>query len=425
MGENAVMNGIIGQDQAAAILEKIRREQTRGRTLILLGDKGTGKFSLAADFARDILNKNPFLSADFKFYRNDDFSLKTRFFINNINVEALHNKAVEYFYYLLGRISNSIAYNETGKSSIKLKKIKKAGQQKGSKSEAYGIADFRNDLEEILINGKFIEEMSGNTAFVENCIIVSDEVSKKERIPIDFVRDLIAFNSLKSQYDYKVSVIGNFENATEEAQNSGLKLFEEPSDRSIIILTANSIDNILPTILSRSVIIKMNKLSPSILKKIFGAEIKGNFFNTVDYMEDGIYHYTQKKRDRVIDFFSRIAPKIQYETEIFSFIEEITSEENNKLSLLFMQELIEFYRNLHLARQEYIRKSDYTEFIDKEYKKLSLRIIPNTHTGEIHEIVSDIGNLLQTVRYNNITERIVLPSLLINLARWYQKRNKG
>ena len=230
---------IYGQQQASGLLERLLNKNAPGRTIILTGEKGTGKFTLAVQLAEKALNKNPFISSDFIFYRNDDFSLKTRFFLQNRDNEKIKKLSNPYFFYLMGRLSSAIAYGETGKSSLKLKKIKKG-------PESYSTADFRNDLEEILLNNRVPEVLETNTPFAENLISVSDELTKKKRIPIDFIRNLIAFNSQKPSGNLRLSIIANFENATDEAQNSSLKLFEEPSETSMIILTADSIRNILP-----------------------------------------------------------------------------------------------------------------------------------------------------------------------------------
>ena len=48
-----------------------------------------------------------------------------------------------------------------------------------------------------------------------------------------------------------VIILNDFDNATPEAVNSVLKNIEEPNQNLFYILTANSIDKVLPTIISR------------------------------------------------------------------------------------------------------------------------------------------------------------------------------
>lgn len=431
-----MLNEILGQEQAVSILRRLLREKSEGRTLILLGERGIGKFSLALNFAEEILCKNPFLSTDFLFYRNDDFSLKTRYFLNNLQNEKMKPGIKKYFYYLLGRISSAYTFGEIGKSTLKFKKDSKSRSSKSTDAEikssaSYSINDFRMDLEETLLNGTFYEILESGSkkgdlrysSLRENLISISDDITKKQKIPIDFIRSLIEYNSQKSTQNLKISIIGNFENATDEAQNSSLKLFEEPSRGNMIILTADTIAPILPTILSRSIIIKMKRLSPKILKGIFGNSMKPEYFHTTDLMEDEVYNYCMLKKDRVVEFFRNIAPSIQYDNAVFGFIEELASEQNNKLAILFMEELLEFLRNLHLARQEYIRKQDFQAFIDPGYREITSRLVSKTFTSEIRELSDEIAELLQGVKYRNITDTAVLPSVLIDLARWYQRRS--
>ena len=79
-----MMDNIVGQTRATSLLMKLVNENFQGRTLIFLGERGVGKFSTACGLARAVLKKNIFVSPDFQFYRNDDYTLKTNFFLGHI-----------------------------------------------------------------------------------------------------------------------------------------------------------------------------------------------------------------------------------------------------------------------------------------------------------------------------------------------------
>lgn len=73
---------------------------------------------------------------------------------------------------------------------------------------------------------------------------------------IDDVKKLA--NLTKLALSEKTAIVAaNFDDASEEAQNAFLKALEEPQKNLIYILTAKSIENILPTILSRCQIIQI------------------------------------------------------------------------------------------------------------------------------------------------------------------------
>jgi len=403
------MDNIKGQPVALSFLKKILAEKSYGRAFLFIGRKGCGKFTSAISFTEGILNKNPFLSSDFLFYRNDDFSLKTRFFLKQSGGPEFHSLIARYLYYLIGRLSIAISLGEIG--GIRLEKLPALNKN-------VTMQDFRNILEEMLINNRYLEEFNESSAYGRNILAVSEELSKKQRIPIDFIRKAIEFNSIKSS-NYRVTVIGDFENATEEAQNAALKLFEEIPQNKIIVLTASTVSGILPTVLSRCVFVPFKNLNNKAIKEIFGLSPCSPYYSIRDFMEDNIYNLKEKRKQLVVDFFSRIAPRIQYSGAFFDFIEGITSDEKKGLSLEFLLELNEFFRQLHLMRQGYIRSVDIE--VDFEYKKIGEKLLNAIYTVELKEFSKYISELILRIKYNNVTDYVVLPSLLIDIARWYQR----
>ncbi len=403
-----------GQSRAQAVISRIIDEKIFGRTVILLGGRGCGKFTAAVRMAGKILLQDPFLSMDFIFYRNDSFSVKTRYFLKNISGEKIRSAFPCYLNYLLGRLSTAISLGET--TNIKLKKI-------SGDSTAYSVNDFRNELSGIINSGSYFNLIENSKAFSENLILVSDELSKKLRIPIDFIRRAIEFNGIKSESGHKITLIGNFENATEETQNASLKLFEEPPAGNLVILSANSSNTILPTILSRSMIIHFNPLTPALVSEILGTEAisAGDYFSTSDLMEDDLFRFHEERKKKVIEFFTSVAPVIQQGNSVFSFIDKVVSDENIKAPVHFFNELIEFIRNAHLMRQEYLRKTDLSGFIDEDYKNILRPVIQSVYTSELREFAARISFIENKIRYNNVTPAVVLPGLCIDLARWYQK----
>ena len=75
----------------------------------------------------------------------------------------------------------------------------------------------------------------------------------KKSISIDQVRELIKELSLGSFLDsYKIGIIKEADALTPDAQHALLKTLEEPRDKVVVILLAESEDSLLPTILSRA-----------------------------------------------------------------------------------------------------------------------------------------------------------------------------
>ena len=101
------------------------------------------------------------------------------------------------------------------------------------------------------------------------------ESGRSKKISIDAIRLAQKGISLKSyEGKFKVLIILQADEMTGEAANSLLKTLEEPSANSLIILTCDSSDGLLPTIISRCQIIRFYPLSLERLKEILTSDYK-------------------------------------------------------------------------------------------------------------------------------------------------------
>jgi hypothetical protein len=139
-------------------------------------------------------------------------------------------------------------------------------------------------------------------------------------------------------------------------------------------------------------------------------------------MEDAVYRYSEKAKGHVREFFTQVAPRIQRENRVFSFIDGITSGDSNKLPVLFLEELASFLRGVFIARQSLLRSKDLSAFADPEYADIAAGLAEKTDTAELKDLTEEIGEAVRGIRYGNITDAVVLPNILIDLARWYQRR---
>lgn len=95
---------------------------------------------------------------------------------------------------------------------------------------------------------------------VDLTVTQSQEDSKT--IKVEQVRELQNSLSL-SPYEakYRIALLLNFQEATPNAQNALLKTLEEAPSKVILIITADSVENLLPTIVSRCEILRLRPLS--------------------------------------------------------------------------------------------------------------------------------------------------------------------
>lgn len=139
------------------------------------------------------------------------------------------------------------------------------------------------------------------------------ELKGNESIPIDVVRELIQYAGRQTYMsDYKVIIVKNIERMRKEASNSFLKLLEEPPSDTVLILTTDNINYILPTIISRCQILKFGYLSDSAIRQYIESSrkkirISGDISMLNGTMRDirqleMLEKASDKIRDKLLDF---------------------------------------------------------------------------------------------------------------------------
>lgn len=97
-------------------------------------------------------------------------------------------------------------------------------------------------------------------------IVVSHE--KPNSISVDEIREQVNNDIIMKPYsnEYKVYIIPEADKMTEQAQNAILKTIEEPPAYAVIILLTENVDAMLPTILSRCVMLKLRNIREALVK---------------------------------------------------------------------------------------------------------------------------------------------------------------
>ena len=105
-------------------------------------------------------------------------------------------------------------------------------------------------------------------------IYVSHE--KPNSIGVDDIRAQVNNDVAIKPYSskYKVYIINEAEKMTPQAQNAILKTLEEPPSYAVIILLVSNINTLLPTILSRCVVLNMKPVRDALVKKYLMEELQ-------------------------------------------------------------------------------------------------------------------------------------------------------
>ncbi len=363
-----------------SFLEGITAQQSR--TLLLTGDAGWGKTSCALDIAQMILQSDPLSSSDFFYFRNDNFTLKTRFFTSKMPDSP---EAWTWLRLLQRRVNIISAIEETLTTTVKL-------------------PAFKEQLDEHITRAVFPD----NAKFIEQLIQISESLDKKSGIPINVIREAITFHSVKSSG--RVSVLADFDTSEPNTQNAALKLIEEPNPNHWIVITAQNEKNLLPTILSRTLKIPVKKPMTGELNFLGGDDI-----SSLDIFNEAVYNVSDSKLAILKEFFNTAPEK---NAAFIEFSEKISKDGT---TILFLDELVKCFTDSLRVRQAKIRNIN-IPLLYPQYSQYS-ELLKNAASSEIYELVQEIENTKKHISRSVIKDDYIMPKLLLDITRVIRKVN--
>ena len=248
----------------------------------------------------------------------------------------------------------------------------------------FEIAKF---LSKCLLNNKheLKEEDNIISKTVENRtypdLIIID--TKKEQVKIDDIRrieDKFSQTSI-NQLGIKIYIINLIENLRPNEANALLKFLEEPLDNTSAILTTENEYSILPTILSRTEIVRFSSV------------------NKNDLIDECIKLGVNKKDAEILTFFQNDASMIKEEIENEDYL-EVKKYVENFINLLPNKEKLRFFV-LNEINPNLKSKIQIRLFIDlliiylKEANKMKLKenIIIGESKDKLNVIISNVNSI--------------------------------
>lgn len=153
---------------------------------------------------------------------------------------------------------------------ISAKKTLSASIESGRVSHAY-IFEGPKGVGRCSLAKAFANELVGKTGHFAagvnpDIIVVTNQLynpsKTSKNVLVDTIRSMKADVYIRPYYsEKKVYIIPNADSMQEPAQNSLLKVFEEPPEYCVIILIAENANSLLQTIRSRAQLIRLNPLS--------------------------------------------------------------------------------------------------------------------------------------------------------------------
>ncbi len=231
--------------------------------------------------------------------------------------------------------------------------------------------------------------------------------NKQGIITIHESKEILRKLSLKPfEADYKIIIIWMPEKMNTPAANKLLKLLEEPPDKTIFLLVSQDTSQILPTILSRTQLIKIPKLSDKDLKEAlatrFGLTNQKEIEAIADYARGNFLLALEalNKNNNSGDNFKSFVDlmRICYATDIpklNDWVEMIAGigREKQKHFLAFALNVIRSNYMMNIGQDGLVQ-------LNEEEKEWSKKFSKFVHTGNIRQLATEFSQAFHHVEYN-------------------------
>lgn len=180
---------------------------------------------------------------------------------------------------------------------------------------------------------------------------------KPNTISVEEVRVQINNDIMIKPYNgkYKIYIVPDADLMTPQAQNALLKTIEEPPEYAVIFLLTENAESLLPTILSRCVILKIKNVKDALIKKYLMEQMK-----IPDYKADVCTAFAQGNMGRAIILAS---------SEHFNEIKEETLQTMKYIKDMELPELLKTLKRLSDYKVEV---TDILDFIAVWYRDVLL-----------------------------------------------------
>ncbi len=317
---------IYGHDYIKSYLIKTLENNTLSNAYLFAGPSYVGKYSLALEFAKEILGKHYFNTSE-----------------DVLNFPDL----IISFPFLKKDLDKNIHF-------------------------------YIEALRDYLIKNGYPKHLKGN-----------------ESIPIDLIREIIMYANKRPYIaKKKVIIIKNIEKMRKESANSFLKLLEEPPLNTIIILTTDNVNSILPTILSRCQVMRFGYLNDNNIKEYFKNE------KYLDNIDDYLWFFngTLANADIFIDSENKINEEKIIEEFLSgnsNYIFELLSKSEKKEKNEYKNFIINFY--ILLLQRLF---NNYLLEKDSQYKKF-YPLIENYYSRDsVYNLIEELSNIQSDIRRN-------------------------
>lgn len=223
-----------------------------------------------------------------------------------------------------------------------------------------------------------------------------------KEIQIGQIRDLHSrFSFRPHSAPLKTAVIDEAHCMNKEAQNSLLKLFEEPKGEAVLILISEYQESLLPTIVSRSEIIKFFPVSAQEIKSYL------KFQGVSEEKSKDIVLFSSGKPGRAISFYLDPSKK-DYQEKVIKDLSQIIKSEM-AFRFQYVKKLSEDPQNIKDVLEIWLRyfRKDLISTVNAHPKDYSV--------VRLNKIIKTLQNTNFLISTTNVNQKLALETLMLEL----------
>ena len=241
------------------------------------------------------------------------------------------------------------------------------------------------------------------------------EVPKGNEIRINSIRELRREASLSAFAEgWKVFLILEADRMNDEASNALLKTLEEPTPKTVLILTTSKRERLLPTILSRCQPVKFDSLTSEEIShalvtrhsvsleqaQLVATLANGSFTRALDLLDTDV----RETRDAVVEFVRSALGNRP--TKLFEQIEELAATFDRLALQRWLSLMLVWFRDA-----EAIRQGRLAGIVNVDQLDSLQRFVTNCPTVDHSRVISTVEEAIALVGKN-----VYLPLVLADLA---------
>lgn len=224
-----------------------------------------------------------------------------------------------------------------------------------------------------------------------------------ESLKIEDIRELISHLSTTKNSAYKIVIVQNLERITPEAANAFLKTLEEPTERTIFLMSTTQKQRLLPTLISRMRVITLHALSDKVIRDYL-AQIRPNLDPKIS---DQVAAFAMGQPGRAMVFLND-PESFRFYQDMYHQISKFLERSSKTERLLYVETLLKEPNRIGPFLELFVYVVRLLMF-----KKMEGNQVPYSYQ-KLFELVSRLDQARFDLEHN-VNERLTLENLLLEV----------